>query len=254
MPSAARRSEAIALTAVPDFRDGIVKRSVKDQVGEKIAALIASGILQLGDALPGERELAAALNVSRETVRGAIQALAGRGILTVSHGARTRVIRAEVGPLSNGFARVRAVEAYDLASVHETRKLVERSLVADAARRIGPDTLHTLDMLLAAQDAAAEDPVRFLISDREFHVAIYQAAENRLLADIAADLYAYMMEQRRRVVARPGAITRSTEEHRAIVAALRNGDPDAAVAAFAAHSERIYVTTRSVLELPGHSP
>ena len=43
-------------------------------------------------------------------------------------------------------------------------------------------------------------PVRFLISDREFHVAIYRAAENPLLADFTMDLYAYMLEHRRRAV------------------------------------------------------
>jgi DNA-binding FadR family transcriptional regulator len=248
-----RSSEAIALTTVPSFGDTIVKRSVKDQVGDKIAALIASGILQVGDALPGERDLAGALNVSRETVRGAIQVLAARGILEVSHGARTRVVRAEVGPVSIGFARMRAVEAYDLPSVHAARQLVEREVVADAARRIGPDTLEALDLLLAAQKAAIDDPVRFLISDREFHITIYQACANALLADIATDLYGYMLERRRIVVAQPGAIARSYEEHRAIATALRARDPEAAVAAFGAHTQRIYETTRSVLEVPGQA-
>lgn len=249
MRSLARLSEPLALREVPNFRDAIVKRSIKEQVADKIAALIASGILQVGDALPGERELASALNVSRETVRGAVQILSIRGVLEVSHGSRTRVVRAEVGPVTIGFATARAIDAYDLKAVHAARLLVERQIVAEAALRIGPAALQTLDMLLAAQWAALDDTVRFLISDREFHVSIYQASGNALLADFATDLYAYMMERRRVAVARPGAIGRSYADHRAIVEALRRKDPEAATAAFAVHAERIYETTRSVLEV-----
>ena len=249
-----RTANAFSLAIVPEFRSTIIKRSVKDQVVDKVAALIASGILRVGDALPGERELAGALNVSRETVRGAIQVLAGRGILEVSHGARTRVLRAQVGPVTIGVAQARAIDAYDLDAVHAARLCVEREVVSEAARRITPDTLDALDLLLEAQAAATNDPVAFLISDREFHVAIYQASGNALLADIAADLYAYMMERRRVVVAQPGSIGRSLAEHRAIVAALRLKDPNAAIAAFAAHTERIRETTRSVLEVGVQTP
>ena len=247
-------ANAFSLAIVPDFRSTIIKRSVKDQVGDKIAALIASGILRVGDALPGERELASALNVSRETVRGAIQVLAGRGILEVSHGARTRVLRAQVGPVLIGVAQARAIDAYDLDAVHAARLCVEREVVSQTARRVTPDLLHALDLLLEAQSATTDDPVAFLISDREFHITIYQASGNALLADIAADLYAYMMERRRLVVAQPGAISRSLAEHRAIVAALRTGKPNAAIAAFEAHTERIRETTRSVLEVRAQTP
>ncbi|MCW6508585.1 FadR/GntR family transcriptional regulator [Lichenifustis flavocetrariae] len=249
MRSSARLSEPLALRDVPSFRDTIVKRSIKDQVADKIAGLIASGILQIGDALPGERELAAALNVSRETVRGAIQILALRGVLEVSQGARTRVVRAEVGRIAIGFATARAIDAYDLDAVHAARILVERQIVGEAAQRIDAATLATLDRLIAAQESALDDPVRFLISDREFHLTIYGAAANPLLGDFATDLYAYMMERRRVVVAGPGAILRSTQDHRAILEAFRRHDAEAAVAAFAVHTERIYETTRSVLEV-----
>ncbi len=249
MPSAARKSEAVALMSVPSFRDTIVKRSVKDQVGNKIAALIASGILRVGDPLPGERDLALALNVSRETVRGAIQVLSARGILEVSHGARTRVLKPDVGAVTIGFATARAIDAYGIEAVHEARLLVEQEVVAAAARRIGEDTLIELEKLLKAQQAAIDDPVRFLISDREFHVAIYRSSGNPLLADFATDLYAYMMDRRRQAVSRPGAIATSHREHLAIYQALIRRDEAAVVRAFAAHTERIYDTTRSVLEV-----
>ena len=252
MRSAARTFEPLTLRDVPSFRGAIVKRSIKEQVSDKIGALIASGILRVGDTLPGERELASALNVSRETVRGAIQLLAARGILEVSHGARTRVVQADVGRIAIGATRTRAVDAYDLDSVHAARRLVEDEIVGAAAARIDQTTLSELEKLLVAQKAAIDDPVRFLISDREFHVTIYRASGNRLLADFATDLYAYMMEHRREAVAQDGAIARSYADHQAIVDAFRRRDPEQAVSAFSAHTDRIYDTTQSVLKIhPG---
>src|SRR5690348_485671 len=78
----------IDLAEVPDVHLGVMRRSVKELIGDKLVSLIASGVLQVGDELPSEREFASIFSVSRETVRGAIQTLAAKGILQVSHGAR----------------------------------------------------------------------------------------------------------------------------------------------------------------------
>ncbi|MGO8536059.1 winged helix-turn-helix domain-containing protein, partial [Rhizobium ruizarguesonis] len=75
---------------------GAPKKSMKDFVVQKIATFIATGILKAGDPLPSERELASALSVSRETVRGAILILSTHGILSVVHGTRTVVASEDV--------------------------------------------------------------------------------------------------------------------------------------------------------------
>jgi len=245
--STARAPEPIGLAEMPAFRDAILKRSIKDLIADKIAGVIASGILKIGDALPSERDLAASLNVSRETVRGAVQILATRGIIGISHGARTRVLRADVGSVAIGLATARAIDGYGIDSVHTARMLIERQIVADAARLCDDPFLAALDASLDAQRSAEGDPVRFLIADREFHVAIYQASGNPLLADFTTDLYAYMMEHRRVAVARPNAIATSLADHVAIAEALRCHDADRAVQAFATHSRRIYETTQALL-------
>jgi DNA-binding FadR family transcriptional regulator len=233
---------------VPELRDGVVKRGIRDMVCDKFQALIALGVLQVGDVLPGERELAAALDVSRETVRGAVQILATRGILEVSHGARTRVISADVGPITIGIGTAKALDNYDIDAVHGARLVVERQVVAEAATRIDDATLDHLEENLLEQKAAGSDPVRFLICDREFHLSIYRASGNPLLADFTIDLYAYMLEHRRRAVSQAGAIQKSYRDHTAIVAALRAHDAKAVVAAFDAHLKRIYQTTRLILQ------
>jgi DNA-binding FadR family transcriptional regulator len=240
--------QASTFPDVSTLREGVVKRGIRDIVCEKFQTLIASGVLQVGDVLPGERELAEALDVSRETVRGAIQILAGRGIVEVSHGTRTRVARSDVGPVTIGIGTAKAINSYDIEAVHSARLVVERNVVAKAAARIDEATLDRLEDNLVAQKATKDDPVRFLICDREFHVAIYRAAKDPLLCDITIDLYAYMLEHRRRAVSRPGAIAKSCRDHAAIVAALRAHDVGAVVAAFDHHLNRIYRTTRVVLE------
>lgn len=239
------------LDHVPVLRVGAMRRSVRDLVADKIASLIASGIVQVGDVLPSERELAAAFRVSRVTVRGGIQILATRGIVEVWHGARTRVISADVGPVATGLREPKLINSYDIEAIHAARLLVERQVVADAALSIDQSTLGLLAESLAQQHRATDDPVRFLICDREFHTAIYHSCGNPVLADFVTDLYAFMMEHRRKAMAQPGAVLKSYQEHRQILAGLRARDPAAVVAGFDLHLERIYTTTRQILDSDG---
>lgn len=226
---------------------GVPKRSMKDFVVQKIATFIATGILDVGDPLPSERELAAALSVSRETVRGAILILSTKGILSVTQGTRTVVASTEVGELAVQSARYRDISGYSLDDVHEARLLIEGQVARTAADRIEAATLETLAKSIEAQEAAIDDPVRFLICDREFHTTIYRAGGNAALADIAADLYSYLLDHRRRAVAQPSSIATSISDHRAILAGLEARDSDAAAKAFAIHETRIYTTTKQLL-------
>jgi DNA-binding FadR family transcriptional regulator len=247
MPHAQKASGPVRVTELPTFREAIVKHSLTNAITEKILSLIASGILQAGDALPSERELADALNVSRAAVRGGLQNLAARGILEISQGARTRVRRGDIGSVTIGIATARAIDAYDIESVHTARILVERQVVSDAARNMDVQRIALLEALLDAQKNTLDDPVRFLICDREFHTTIYRASTNRLLADFCTDLYTYMMEYRRRAMSLPGAIAVSYADHAAIVETLRSHDAEAATDAFAVHTGRIYTTTQTLI-------
>src|SRR5690349_22629436 len=86
------------LARIPGDKSPIAKRTVKDQISDKLAYMIHSGLLRAGDELPSERELASTLGVSRETVRAAIGVLAARHMIEVSQGSRTRVLGP--GPMS----------------------------------------------------------------------------------------------------------------------------------------------------------
>lgn len=235
------------LMQVPRIGQSLARRTAREVIADKLMTLIATNMLKPGDELPGERELANVLHVSRETVRGAIQALSARGLIEVSQGSRSRVADVDLGHLPITIATPNAIDSYDLESVHAARLHIELKVVADAAGRVDAELLGKLDSLLEAQTLAGADAMRFLICDREFHVAIYRACGNPLLADFVTDLYTYMMEYRRKAMARPGATAASYADHHEIIKALRARDRDAVVTAFRKHLERIYETTREML-------
>ncbi|MFQ6554212.1 FadR/GntR family transcriptional regulator [Aestuariibius insulae] len=226
----------------------VSRRSVRDVIAEKLAALVSSGVLSVGDELPSERELAASLSVSRETVRGAIAILASHGVLRVAHGARTTVAKADTRSLAAGTPSVGFHGSYDLESVHEARLLVEQRIAAKAAKGIDAAGLAAFRASIAAQEDCGDDPVRFLLCDREFHTALYRAAGNEALFDIAMSLYNHLLDHRRRIVAQPGSIAESLSDHRLILQAMEARDAKAAERAVIDHATRIYVTTRAFLD------
>ena len=84
--------------------------------------------MQVGDVLPGERELAGMLLVSRETVRGAIQRLAGEGIVQelskgIEHASLFSMLRLRIERI--GVTNPTAINGYSLGQVHAARVLVE---------------------------------------------------------------------------------------------------------------------------------
>ncbi len=241
-PPALRRPADPAETA--DLLGSVPRQTMRDVIAQKLGALITSGVFGVGDELPAERALAEAMEVSRDTVRGAIQTLAGQGVLRVVQGSRTTVARTDIavnGPES------RKVAQYDLGSVHAARLLIERQVIAEAATRITAKGLDRLARSLVMQQDCLADPLRFLICDREFHVLLYRACGNPVLADIATDLYTYQLEARRRAVSMAGAVQTSICDHRAIFFAMEARDPEAAMQAMAVHEDRIYQTTKTLL-------
>lgn len=235
------------LARIPGDKGQISKRTVKEQISDKLAYMIHSGLLRPGDELPSERELASTLGVSRETVRGAIGMLQACQMIEVSQGARTRVLGRGPLPLHETVAVLGSLKNRSLDEVTEARAAVEVQVVWLAAQRIKPAQLARMQALVDEQRGMLSDPVRFQISDQEFHNTLYRACGNELLAEVMFDFYGYALEFRRLALQRKGAIAHSVAEHEAIVAALRSGKPEAAVAAMQCHLDQIHRTTRAAM-------
>lgn len=225
----------------------VAHRSVKDEVAELFATHIASGVLNVGDNLPSERDLAASMGVSRETVRGALLILSTKGIVSIMQGARTKVASADVGDLGMSALSNGRVTDYALEDVHEGRLMVEARVSQLAATHIDDEALDSLSALIKVQEKNMDDPVSFLIADRAFHTIVYQSCGNAVLSDLASTLYSYQLYDRRRAVSKTGTIAQSIADHRDILAALVARNPDALAHAMGVHERRIYDSTRAML-------
>ena len=235
------------LERIPGDRGPIVKRTVKDQISDKLAYMIHCGLIQPGDDLPSERELASTLGVSRETVRAAIAVLQARRMIEVSQGARTRVVGRGAMPLHESVGILGDLKHRSLGEVSEARAAVEVQVIRLAAQRISSRELARLQSLVDEQQGMLDDPVRFQISDQEFHQTLYRACGNDLLAGVVFDFYGYALEYRRLALKRKDAIAHSVDEHQNIVDALRKHDPQAAAGAMSRHLDQVHRTTRAVM-------
>ena len=229
---------------IPGEHGRVSKRTVKDQISDKLAYMIHSGLLRAGDELPSERTLANTLEVSRETVRAAIGVLHARRMVEVSQGARTRVVGPGLLPMHESVSTLGNLKNRSFEEVAEARAAVELQVIWLAAQRIGHNELARLTELVKDQETMLEDPVGFQISDREFHTTLYKSCGNSLLVDVVSDFYDYALEYRRSALKRPGAIRHSVADHRQIVEALKTGNPEIAVAAMRGHLDQVQQTTR----------
>ncbi|MEV7286493.1 FadR/GntR family transcriptional regulator [Streptomyces sp. NPDC093252] len=203
--------------------------AVTDEAIEKIKGMIVSGALRPGDRLPRESELAAGLGLSRNSLREAVRALSLIRILDVRQGDGTYVTSLDPQLLLEALSFV--VDFHRDDTVLEflaVRRILEPAATALAAPRIGAGQL---DALAAQLDALGESPSveELVAADLEFHREIVRASGNAVLCSLLDGLSGPTTRARIwRGLTQEDAVGRTLREHRAILAALRDRDAEAA--------------------------
>ncbi len=153
---------------------------VSSEIVAQIRDLIYSGLLKPGEQLPVERELANKFNVSRATLREALNILDAMGLIDIIRRKGIFVkplASSEIqGPLST-FLNSSAHRAYEL---FEVRKSLDAQIVYIAAKRATPQNIKELAQCLEAMKRNTEsgDIDRWYKADNEFHLAMARATQN----------------------------------------------------------------------------
>ncbi|TQK31598.1 DNA-binding FadR family transcriptional regulator [Arthrobacter sp. SLBN-53] len=205
----------------------------EDTVG-RLLQMIRLGVLAPGDSLPPERELAARLGVSRDTVREAIKSLADTGYLVSKRGRYGGTFLADALPESVQPPDGDVVTRDVLDDVLRLREILEVGAARMAATRTLTEA-EAAELRSRCQDvrgAAAEDYRRL---DSRLHLAIAEAAGSVSLVPLVAENRMRINALLDQIPLLGRNISHSDEQHDAIVEAILTGDANAAADAMCAH-------------------
>lgn len=213
---------------------------VSDQVTDRILARIASGEWGPGHRLPGERQLAEEMGVSRVSIRAALQSLKTQGLLDAVQGGGTRVI-ASSAAMDPGILELVRVNRDNLHDLAEIRAILEAWAVGRAARNRTQDDLDELSRIIAATEADIAAGAHKSENDVCFHLAIAKASRSGIYLHIMAVIRGILHEMvdyhRYQLFPSRDDDTVILGQHRAIFDAVKAGDAAAAEAAMRAHLE-----------------
>lgn len=206
-------------------------------IATRIQALIESGEFPVGSRLPGERDLAERFGVSRVTIRDAEIALEAQGWIAIKTGSGVYV-QARSATASGALPDV---SAFDLTAA---RAIIEAEAAALAAAHITDAEILELEELIVAMSSPDGGDDASAIADQKFHLAIARIAGNPVVEHCVQLIWRMRNElpRVRQVYARVchHDWDARTNEHAAILAALRNRDPQASRAAMRDHFHRLF--------------
>jgi len=191
--------------------------------GEVAYRYIRAGI-QNGDLKPGERlrevELAKAVGLSRTPIREALARLESEGL--VVHDAARGIVVAELD--------------YSMVTeLYYMREVLEGTAARLTAQHASDVEISILEDLCSQYEAAMGDAKQLAISNRQFHDTLYLCSHNRYLVNMLTVLYDALSLLGSTMLGDAQRAEETLKEHRAIVNAIRDRDPDKAEAAIRAH-------------------
>ncbi|MBI2240989.1 MAG: FadR family transcriptional regulator [Magnetospirillum gryphiswaldense] len=235
-------------TAAPDPATDPRTR-VSDRVADRILARIASGEWPVGQRLPGERQLAEDMGVSRVSVRAALQTLKTQGLLDAVQGGGTRVV-ANAACMDASLAQLVRANHETLADLAEIRGQIEVWAARRAAENATSANLAELAEVMAATEADIAAGKHKTENDIRFHLAVAKASGSTVYMHVMGVFRGILQQMldyhRYEMFPTPEDDQTILGHHRAIVDAVTKRDPDQAAAAMSAHLGWVVARYRAV--------
>lgn len=227
------------------------RRSIPDDVFDQLLGRMVDGSVTPGESLLSERRMAEALGVSRPAVREALNRIAAMGLVDIRQGGATVVNdlrrRGGLDLLPRLLVRGGEIDPAVARSILEARLWTGPKVAELAARRAPKDTIDALGAVVDELDVD-DDPVRRQRVALDFWDLVVDGADSitfRLMFNTLRASYEPMLDALAVVMA---AEVSETERYRAIVDAIRRGDPEETFAAAHALLEPATTLLDSTLE------
>lgn len=220
----------------------IVRTKLSDEVFSRLKQLIENGELKAGDEMPSERELMERFGVGRPAIREAMQALAGKGLVEISHGERAKVLQVTAESIFRQVdlpAKLMLSGSSDsLEHLKSARIFFERGMVREAAARATAQDIIELRELVEKQSRNIGDSELFIDADMAFHQKIAQISGNPIFAAVSGAMLGWLKSYHTEMLIWTGRENFTLAEHEEIIRTIEKGDADLAEKAMIKHLER----------------
>lgn len=212
---------------------------IADVIAGRLEKLIFEGALRPGEKLASERDLAQRLDVSRPSLRDAIDKLVKRGLLTANRNGTS--VAEFLTPMMTPIANLYRAHPNAAADYLEFRQFVEAQAARFAAERATEVDRAAIRGCLAEMKKAHRktDPAREAEADAKLHLLVYEASHNFIVLHVMRGLSELLRDNvffnREHVYKLTGVREKLLEQHLAIGNAVVAGKPDAAERAAAEH-------------------
>ena len=155
-----------------------------DNVYNQLFSLISSGKLTPGDKIPSERELAAELRISRQSIREALNRAEVMGLIKVRQGEGSFILSSVKGALKPPLTLIIEQEAARIFDFLEIRKLVEGWCAEKAALEATAEELQGMQEILEKMKKVAAKDKQWEELDLELHLSFAKATHNVIAVHI----------------------------------------------------------------------
>jgi GntR family transcriptional regulator, transcriptional repressor for pyruvate dehydrogenase complex len=212
-----------------DLFSPVQQASVVDAVLEQVIDLIRAGQLPEGALLPGERQLALAMDASRRTIREAIDVLEQAGVVTVAPGRAggTRIASIWIPDSLSGSPQELPTD--ELYQTLEARRVIEPRLVQLAALRGTDADFRIMAETIELQRRNQNDVWRMAEGNVIFHRQLWRAARNPDLEAAMRAVYRRLSGAFLRTLSGEGsaeAAQSSIDSHEETLEVVMRGRPD----------------------------
>lgn len=220
----------------------IVRLKLSDQVFEHLREKIISGELTAGDTVPSERVLMDKFGVGRPAVREALQATQYKGLITISHGERSRVnaLNANVAfdQIDDIAKLLLSSEPDNIEYLKQVRKILELGTVKLAAEKCTHKDASELAELIEKQKQQLSNAKAFVKGDIAFHTRLALVSGNPLIHSITEMMLTWLFEYHSSLLLWSGKEETTLVEHEEILEYLRTNNAEDAVTAMNDHLNR----------------
>jgi len=225
----------------------IEQKKVSSQIVDQVKTLIASGKLKPGDTLPPERELMKVFNVSRPTLREALNMLSIMGFIQVSQRQRTKVKSLVPSNITEPLRHLLKEDIKTSLELIDARAIIETANAALAAERADDEDIERLEACIEKMRNSLKDDDTLNNEDANFHLSIAEATHNKIQTHLMFSIYDLLKETVALCYYEDEA-ENIFKQHCKIVEAIKKKDPQGAKECMAEHLSYIKSLVNKLLE------